>query len=104
MSALDHVPRRHRSHCKSIQYVWNDFDGGDLIDHAFGSYGLPGLQVAVDKEIHRVRLEEEIVDGGAGLIRSDRFAPKAHAIEDVSGKLQRMWRRRCYLGQAKRGR
>ena len=28
---------------------------------AFGSYGLPSLQIAVDKEIHRVRLEEEIV-------------------------------------------
>jgi hypothetical protein len=78
--------------------VRNDFDGGDLIDHAFGSYGLPGLQVAVHKEIHRVRLEEEIVDGCAGLIRSDRFVPKAHAIKDVSGKLQCMRRRRRYLG------
>src|SRR5262249_36182023 len=55
---FDRVPRRQRSHCKSIEYVWNDFDGGDLIDHAFGSYGLPCLQVAVYKEIHGMWLEE----------------------------------------------
>jgi hypothetical protein len=78
--------------------VRNDFDGRDLIDHAFGSYGLPCLQVAVYEEIHRVRLEEQIVDGCAGLIRVNRLVPKAHAIKDVSGKLQRMRRRRRYLG------
>jgi hypothetical protein len=69
-----------------------------LIDYAFGSYGLPSLQIAVDKEIQRVRLEEEIVDGCAGLIRGDRFVPKGHAIEDVSRKLQRMRRRGRDLG------
>src|SRR5215510_13550574 len=95
---FDRVPRGQRGRCKSIEKVRNDFDGGDLIDYASGSYGLPSLQIAVDKEIHRVRLEEEIVDGCTGLIRGDRFVPKAHAIEDVSGKLQRMRRRGRYLG------
>ena len=31
---------------------------GDFIDHALGSFGLAGLQVAVYEEIHRVRFEE----------------------------------------------
>src|SRR5262249_32044785 len=93
--AFDRVPCRHRSRCKSIENVWYDFDG---VDHTLGSHGLPCLQVAVYKEIHGVWLEEQIVDGCAGLIRSDRLLPKAHANEDVSGKLQRMRRRRRYLG------
>lgn len=38
---------------------------------------MPGLQVAVDEEIHRVRFEEQIVDVRTGTAGVDRFLPQA---------------------------